>query len=114
MTKVGRPKRAPTREVKISDDLATYLEDLGKVWGLRLRDMVDAVVGDFYIHAKKSEDFRTRVIQGHIARTDAKTNYRYLDARGLSKMRARRDRELREAGVERDVPAASAVPDWLK
>jgi len=110
---MGRTKRAPTREAKISDDLAQYLCDTGKVWGLNLRDMLDAVVGDFYIHAKKSNSFRDRVIQGHISRTDARSSYKYLDERGLAKMKARRDKELREAGIEREVPADS-VPDWLK
>lgn len=111
---MGRTKRAPTREVKMSDDLAEYLVDLGKLNGLNLRDMLDAVVGDFYIHAVKSDSFRDRVIQGHIARTDARPSYKYLDERGLAKMKARRDKELREAGIERDVPSESSVPNWLK
>ena len=113
---MGRPKRAPTREVKISEDLADFLEDLGGVWGMKLRDMVDAAVGDFYLSSRKSKGYINRVMLGHISRTDAKVNYRYLDNRGLSKMRARRDKELREAGLTRKPPEETpgSVPDWLK
>lgn len=113
---MGRPKRAPTREVKISEDLAAYLEDLGKVWGMQLRDMVDAAVGDFYLSSRKSKGYINRVMLGHISRTDAKVNYRYLDDRGLAKMRARRDKELRDSGLTRQPleEAPESVPDWLK
>ena len=85
------------------------------MWGLKLRDMVDAVVGDFYLNSRKSKGFTERVMSGHISRTDAKTNYRYLDNRGLAKMRARRDKELREAGLTRESGTTDGgVPDWRK
>ena len=107
-----RPKRAPTKEIKCSADLVDWMNDIGMVHGLPVRDVVDAIVGDFYMQAKDDKWLREKVLKQHIEMTDARPAFCYLDDRGLARVRANRDRQLKKAGIE--TPNGQALPDWLQ
>ena len=107
-----RPKRAPTKEIKCSSDLVDWMNDIGMVHGLPVRDVVDAIVGDFYMQAKDDNWIRDRVMKQHIEMTDARPAFCYLDERGLSRVRTNRDKQLKQAGIE--TKDEQVLPDWLK
>ena len=48
----------------------------------------------------------------HIEMTDARPAFCYLDERGLSRVKANRDRQLKQAGIE--TKKGQSVPDWLR
>ncbi len=107
-----RQKRAPTREIKCSADLVEWMNDLGMVHGLPVRDVVDAIVGDFYLRVKDDKWIAETAMKRHIEMTDARPAFCYLDERGLSRVRANRDRQMLKAGIE--TKKGQSVPDWLK
>lgn len=88
------------------------MNDLGMVHGLPVRDVVDAIVGDFYLRCKDDKWVSDTVIDHHIKMTDARPAFCYLDERGLDRVRANRDRQLQKAGIE--TKKGQALPDWLK
>lgn len=107
-----RPKRAPTKEIKCSADLVDWMGDLAMLYGLPVRDVIDAIVGDFYEQAKDDKRVKDRVLKRHIELTDARPSFCYLDERGIARVKANRDRQLKKAGIE--TPKGQALPDWLQ
>ena len=110
---MSRPRRAPTKEIKCSEDLVSFMNELGAFHGLPVRDVVDAIVGDFYLRAKQDDLLKDVVIREHIDRTDARPAFCYLDERGLSRLKSKRDQRLRHAGIH-ESPYPGTLPDWLK
>jgi|TARA_S200002703_G_scaffold137212_1_gene126889 transcriptional regulator of acetoin/glycerol metabolism len=88
------------------------MNDVGMVHGLPVRDVVDAIVGDFYMQAKEDQWLRDRIMQQHVEITDARPAFCYLDERGLARVKANRDRRLKQAGIE--TKKGQSIPDWLK
>jgi len=110
---LSRPRRAPTKEIKCSEDLVAFMNDVGMLHGLPVRDVVDAIVGDFFLRVQKDDYVRDVVIREHVERTDARPAFCYLDERGLSRMKSNRDKRLRQAGIHSS-PEAGGLPDWLR
>ena len=110
---MSRPRRAPTKEIKCSEDLVAFMNDVGMLHGLPVRDVVDAIVGDFFLRVQKDGYVRDVVIREHVERTDARPAFCYLDERGLSRMKSNRDKRLRQAGIHSS-PEAGGLPDWLR
>ena len=108
-----RQKRNPTKEIKCSEDLVAFMNDLGMVHGLPVRDVADAIIGDFYLRWKVDKSNADRALEQHVQRTDARPSFCYLDERGLSRAKANRDNRLKKAGIH-NPPAPDEVPDWLK
>lgn len=108
-----RQKRNPTKEIKCGEDLVAFMNDLGMLHGLPVRDVVDAIVGDFYLRWKSDNSAADRVVEQHIERTDARPAFCYLDERGLTRVKANRDNRLKKAGIHQP-SGPGAVPDWLK
>lgn len=110
---MSRPRRAPTKEIKCSEDLVEFMNSVGMLHGLPVRDVVDAVVGEFFLRCQQDEMVRDIVIREHVERTDARPAFCYLDERGLSRLKSKRDQRLKQAGISKS-PVAGAIPDWLK
>lgn len=108
-----RQKRNPTKEIKCSEDLVAFMNDLGMLHGLPVRDVVDAIVGDFYMRSQVDKGVSSRAMEQHVERTDARPAFCYLDERGLSRVRANRDNRLKKAGIH-ESPRPGTLPDWLK
>jgi hypothetical protein len=110
---MSRPRRAKTKEIKCSEDLVEFMNSVGMLHGLPVRDVVDAIVGDYYLRCQQDDMARDVVINSHVERTDARPAFCYLDERGLSRLKSKRDQRLRHAKIH-ESPHPGALPDWLK
>ena len=99
------PRRNPSKVIRITERAFDELVEIGLEFGVKKRDVVDAIVEDYLIRCRKDKNLKFRVFQGFASRMNIKTK---TPPAGVKKGRG--PEKPTEGGHGGGTPS---VPEWM-